>query len=139
MTDFYVYASSSYDRAKYPQNKVGDFIVELPPRLRLNSSWEVKVLAVQVQRKQGPTAHVFLCCNLVTESYVGARSAQALAHLSLGRRTTNFDFRDGQYVRLKDCRGVSQMRLTILDADTLEPVSFLQGALRCTLHFKPQE
>lgn len=139
MNDFYIYASSSYGSAKYPTNVAGDFIVELPAKLSLNGSWAVGILDVQMQKKDGPKANVYLCCDIVTASYVGGRSVPILKSLIIGKGLNNAAFSNIQYVRLKACDGAGQMRLTIKDVDTLDGGTLLQGVTRCTLHFKQRE
>ena len=139
MSDFYIYASNTYGNANYPLNKANDFIVELPAKLSLKGSWVVGVLDVQLQKRNGPKSNVYLCCDGIVESYAGGRSVPILKPLTIGKGLNIIEFSNIQYVRLKVCNDAAQMRLTIKDVDTLGVVPFLQGATRCTLHFKPQE
>jgi hypothetical protein len=138
MSDFYIYASSAYDAANYPTNTASDFIVELPAKLSLKGSWVVGVLDVQLQKRNGPKSNVYLCCDVVTASYVGGQSVPILKTLNIGKGLNNAEFSNIQYVRLKACDGGGQMRLSIKDVDTLDRAPLLQGVTRCTLHFKPQ-
>ena len=139
MSDFYIYASSTYGFDNYPLNTSSDFIVELPWKLFLKGSWVVGVLDVQMQRRNGPKSNVYLCCDVVTESYAGGQSVPILKPLNIGKGLNNTKFSHIQYVRLKACNSAGQMRMTIKDVDTLVNVPFLQGVTRCTLHFKQRE
>lgn len=138
MSDFYIYAASTYGITKYPKNNSGDFIFELPSKLFLQDSWTLGVLDVQLHKRGGTTSNVYLCCDGLVESYVDGLSVQILKPLNISKGQNNIEFSNIQYVRLKPCISVTQMRITIKDVDSLDAAPFLQGPTRCTLHFKQQ-
>ena len=139
MTDFYIYASSQYGADKYPQNRADDFIIELPAKIALHDSWRVGVLDMQIRpRKGGPNVSAYVCCDAVLSSFANGLSVPILKPIHVRKGNNSMEFKNVQYVRLKPCVGTTQVRLSIIDAETFEPVSLLQGATRCTLHFKQQ-
>lgn len=115
-----------------PQNKVTDFIVELPEPLDLPGIWEVGLYQADY-RLSRQSGNIYLCCDLCEESLIHGRQLPILQKL---------EPRGGYFNPIPlfvDVKAdfIRRIHLCLLDTE-LKPMPVESGKFECTLILRRQ-
>ena len=131
-TRYYIYASREDSQDRHPENKYGDFIVELPETLYLEGPWEIGLLEatynqnVHKEITSPMGTDILMFCDLCRESFVRGKRLPILRKLEKSRT-----FEAPIFKRVKS--GATQrIRLYMTDYD-LNPISISAWKIKCTL------
>lgn len=133
-----MYASSKDSLTRFPDNRASSFTIHLPRTLSLRGKWSVGLFDIDLKLKKdkGSVGDLYVCCDLVVNSYVQGVSLKALRRLYNPKNTTSVAFNPVQYVPLDNSHARDLINFTILDGVSLTETLILRGLLNCTLHFK---
>lgn len=138
MTDFYVYLSSqdSFDLRK--SNSPSDFWIQFNKTYTLDGHWVCALKQISLTCNFTPRAkRLYLCCDIVEESYVRNRTVPVLRNIEIENRYKKLKtdtFPDAIYLPI-NVTNLTNIRLYLLDED-LQPITFDSNDLHCVLHFK---
>ena len=124
----YIYGYSRYSRHLYPNNRATDFVIPLPQPIHLEGEWECGL--VQFHCESSADAGYYVCCDLVSESYVGNFKLPVLRRV----RQKLWQYRNILYVPLKT-RDCNSIRLYMRTWRNREPTG-VKGSVYCLLHLK---
>ena len=84
-----IYLSSEDSKDLHPQNKVTDFVVELPEALELHGEWEVGLFQMSYRVPRTTEGPYYLFCDLCEESLVYGHQLPVLQKLTSRSSYTN--------------------------------------------------
>ena len=122
--EFYVYGTSSYCKEFYPTNKAEDFIIHLPKPIHLEGEWECGLVSFQYNASAEKPYYV--CCDLVTQSYVGDYMLPLLRRV----RLKNVQYANVLYIALR-IRDFNSIRVYMKSWKNKE-ASGVKGRSYCT-------
>ena len=138
MTDFYVYLSSKDSLDLRKNNNPSDFWIQFNKTYTLDGHWVCALKQVTLTCNFTSRAkRLYLCCDIVKESYVRNRTVPVLRNIEIENRYKKIKtdtFEDDIYLPV-NVSHLSSIRLFILDEE-LQPVTFDTNDLHCVLHFK---
>ena len=128
---------SSEDSSDYFQNKPNNFTIQLNKQIQFDGYWTVALTEFKVESwlTTSKIQEIFVCCNVCEETIVGSKEMPLLRRIYLEPKTTGHAiFTLPYYVPVKIAQ-IQQISLYITDRDG-KLVSFLNGAVNISLHFK---
>ena len=138
MTEFTLYLSSRDSMHLYQQNTPSECQIQLPKSYQLEGSWTCALIDLSLECDFSPRSkRLYLCCDLVEESYVRDTLAPVLRNIEVNSRYKKLKtelFTLPLYVPIKT-RHLHSLKLEILD-ENLKPVVFKTNDLHCVIHFK---
>ena len=130
VNNFYITLSSDNSVKYFKTNKASHFHVKLQERLKLQGSWNVALGEIHSSKRI--PQHVYVCSNLTSSYIVNGSLSSALRYIPDTRRSYVFDT---QYFIRVDSHEYDVIEIYITDT-SMNPVSFDEQQLTCTLHFK---
>ena len=137
MEDLYLFVSSGDSRSTHENNVAGDFTVNLPRPHHLCGSWECALKEITfVPDFETSTDRIYVCTDLVEDSYVKNTSLSVLRSIDVGFDENRVDltFESPFYFKMRQ-EELRQFRIFLLDGD-LKPCRFKIDRLYCTLHLR---
>ena len=128
---FYVHLSSADSKSYFSENLPSRFTTKLPEVLFLEGHWQVALCSISTPKLKRKTDRTLICSDLCGESIIGQRRLPLLRVVT-GRIPSSFKHLYYIPVRLNEID-----RITVyIRTEKLDEVSFADGILTCTLHFK---
>ena len=121
--------------ALYPNNTNVDFTVALPKTERFKGNWSIGLASLTIQGRQTSQRDLLIECDLVIDSFVIKTYKRVLRRIILPKAGFNTCFNPVQYFALDNTRLFDTIRITILEAPTLNPATIQAGKVTCVLHF----
>jgi len=136
MDDFYLHLYCGDSLATHVNNHAGDFLVNLPRSYRLQGRWECALTEITfVSQLERLTHRVYVCCDLVDQSYVKETSLPVLQSIDIDAdEKVDLIFNPSYYLKINR-QDLSRIQIFIRD-DKLNPCRFKVDRLYCTLHFR---
>ena len=78
MQDFHVVLMSNADISRYPNNKATHFTNTLATPVEMKGNWSVGLESIVCTGKVRKSPSMFVCCNLVDDSFVGNKQMPLL-------------------------------------------------------------
>ena len=128
---------SSNDSSDYFENNTpANFMVQLNRQLQFDGYWVVALTEFSTNSwTSDKTSDVYVCCDVCQESFFGTKELPLLRRVFLGSvKENNTVYTTPYYVPMKVGQ-MQQIRVYITDRDG-NLVSFLDGPVNVTLHFK---
>lgn len=128
---------SSEDSSEYFQNNPNNFTTQLNKQIQFDGYWTVALTEFNAESwlSTSKIHEIFVCCNICEETIVGSKEMPLLRRIYLEQKTTgNMIFTLPYYIPVKIAQ-IQQISLYIMDRDG-KLVSFLNGAVNISLHFK---
>lgn len=137
MDQFYVYISSNDCTKIYPDNNTKSFIISLPHALNLHGQWSVGLVDINLKVIKNPAnTDMYVCCNVVVDSYSNGGCISSLRRLYKPRGLFEKYFNPVQYVPVVNTHEIQHLHFNILNTENLQPALFVKDPLKATLHFK---
>lgn len=138
MADFYLYLSCQDSLHLRKNNTSSDFWIQLPKKYDLQGQWECALKEITFTCDFKPkSSRLYLCCDILEESYVRETSLPVLRNIELtGRykKVKSETYINPRYVPIK-VSILDTLRVVLKD-ENLEPVQFSTNDLHCVLHFR---
>ena len=131
--DFFLFISSSDSSSFHPENKIYNFIVELPERINLLGKWQVALCDFHLS--EGTSEMLYIFSDLWDYSYV-RDSVQPILQIIYphGSEKKNYMFPRFFYIPITN-NNFTRLNFYIKDK-TLRLLTSLTGEIQMTLHFK---
>lgn len=127
----------STDSSEYFDNQPNCFRVHLNKQIQLDGYWSVALteFATESWDLVKKTPEVYICCDICEETIVGGKDLPLLRRVFLGeKQENNITYTLPYYIPVKIGQ-LQQICIYIIDRAG-NPVSFLDGPVSATLHFK---
>ena len=138
MTDHYLFLSSQDSIDVRKNNDPSEFYIELPKPYALQGYWDCGLTEISFTTKFTPRSkRLYLCCDLVEESYVNDTLRPILRNVEVQSRygkLKSIEFVRPLYVKIRS-QHFQKVRLYLLD-ESLLPVQFETNDLHCVLHLR---
>lgn len=136
MDDFYLHLYCGDSLVTHVNNHAGDFIVDLPRSYRLQGQWECALTEMTfVSQFERMTHRVYVCCDLVDQSYVKETSLPLLRSIDIDAdEKVDLIFNPAYYLKINR-QDLNRIQIFIRD-DALNPCRFKIERLYCTIHFR---
>ena len=138
MDSFYLFLNCNDSEKVHKNNSAHDFIVDLPRTYKLTGEWECGLKELTAVLKFTPQSNcLYLCSDILSDSYVRNRTLPVLRNLEIGTRYNKlrlFTFENPIYISVKSEK-LEDVRLYLRDSE-LQPVTFESNELNCVLHFR---
>ena len=126
--EFYIYCTSSDCKELNPDNRAENFVIHLPKPIHLEGEWECGLM--QFQYNASSEKPFYVCCDLVTESYVGDHTLPLFRRV----RLKNVQFANVIYIPLKT-HDFNSIHVYMRSWKNTEATG-VRGRSYCTLHFR---
>lgn len=141
MYDLHLYLSSQDSLDIRKNNNPSDFWIQFPRTYTLEGHWMCAVKEISFTSNFTPkSSRLYLCCDIVEESYVRETSLPVLRNIEIQSRYKKLkasEFSSPTYVPVK-VTNLNTIRLYLLD-EHLNQVEFQSSDLHCVLHLKRRE
>ncbi len=131
----YLFLSSDDSLNYFHDNVAEDFTIQLPETLNLEGEWwcSLEEIRIQGRFKARVPKVVFVCCDLIQDSYVGDTKLPLLRKIFLSPRSRKIDLRfENTFSFRVSRRQVHRVRVYLRTEGRVYP-SLVQGTLNCTL------
>ena len=136
MEDFYLHFHCADSLLSHVDNHAGDFTVDLPRRFLLNGQWECGLSEITfVSNFEKSTHRIYVCSNLVEDSYVKGTSLPILRSIDVDAEEKVDLIMNPVFYFKVQCEELRRLQIFIRD-DALGPSRFKIDRLFCTLHFR---
>lgn len=136
MTDIYFFISSQDSVDLNSNNDPSDFWIQLPKPYLLEGDWVCSLKEISLTLDFKPkSARLYLCCDLVEDSYVFNTLLPVLSNVEVQSRYKKFkatEYTHPAYIKVKS-KNFQRIRLYLLDQE-LKPVQFTSNDLHCVIH-----
>lgn len=126
--DFYIYGCSGNSKDIYPNNAPEDFVIHFPKPVHLEGEWECGLF--QLQYNASTEKPYYICCDVVSESYVGDHTLPILRRV----RLKSIQYANVIYVPLRR-KDFNSIRFYMRTWKNKHAQGF-RGKTFCTLHFR---
>ena len=138
MDSFYVYLNSKDSLDVRKNNNPADFFIQFPKSYQLDGIWTCAVTDVTLLCDFIPRSkRLYLCCDLVEDSYVRNTSLPILVNIEIESRykkLQHINYSSPTYIPVSS-NYFNSVHLFLKDED-LTPVTFKGDDIHCVLHFK---
>ncbi len=136
---YYLHLSSEDSKERHPGNSATDFTVEIPKRFNLNGAWECSLTEIDFPNDIEANT-LYVCCDLVEDSYVGNAFYPILRSVSNKTKTKrpriiSLQFQEPYYLRVN--KDTLQRVGVSIRGDNLKPLDTVPSdSVSCTLHLR---
>lgn len=138
MTDFYLFISSQDSTDIRKNNVPSDFSIQFPKPYKLEGNWVCALKEIHISLDFKPkSSRLYLCCDLLEDSYVGNTLAPVLRNVEIQSRYKKFkstEYNDPAYIKVK-ASFFQSVRFYLRD-ERLNPVEFTSNDLHCVIRVK---
>ena len=148
MESLYIYLQSDHCRLDYPENTAASFTVKLPRRLHLHGQWSCGLSDIIMppvrllnRAEWAPALPLNICTTLCEDSIITSMQAPVLRRIVINdreqREGTRMIFNPAYYIPI--VQNDFETITLYINADFQHKVTFDDGILNCTLHFKKKQ
>jgi hypothetical protein len=138
MSDTYLYLNSQDSIDIRKKNSPSDFWIQFPKVFSFEGDWVCGLREISFTCDFTPkTSRLYLCCDIVEESYVRGTLLPVLRNLEVQSHYQKLKFEDFTsplYIRIKAVN-LNTIRLYMVD-EYLNPLEFKSNDLHCVLHLR---